>query len=442
MKIVELNVSVVDLSANQKKIQVEIPAEKVRKEIEVRYQNLAKTVRIKGFRPGKVPKSIIKSYFGKNIDDEVSSLLIKESFSEALDETGLKPLTETNVSESRFEDNGTFFYAAVVDVCPPFQVEGYRGMSLTRPPVTVAEEQVAAELEKVRDKQTQLRTIEEDRPIRTGDVVVMDFMPHINGKPYERGAAVDHMEEMGKPAVHPEFDKSLLGHRPGETVTFELDYPEDAPNPEVSGKRIQFQVTIKDIKEKEVPAMDDDLARAVGKFETLGELRESLREKLQQQGKDQAKAQLREQIMQELLKMVTLELSDNVIEREVTRLVGNLQNQFLSQGLKVETARLDSPAIRNEYRPRAVLNLTQRLITEQIARQENIELSEDEIEEIYRQIALYARMDAKKVKEDFADSSLLNESKFGRLQEKVLQVIEDAAVFDAAPQTEAPGQEV
>ena len=437
----ELNVSVVDLSANQKKIQVEIPAEKVRKEIEVRYRDLAKKVRIKGFRPGKVPRSVIKSYFGKNIEDEVSAQFIQETFPEALRETSLKPLTEANVSESRFDDNGGFFYSAVVDVCPPFQVEGYRGMALDKAPVTVTEEQVAEELEILRDRQAQLRTVDEDRPIQEGDVVVMDFMPYMDGKAYERGAAVDHMEEMGKPAVHPEFDKNLLGHRPGDVVTFELDYPENAPNPEVSGKRIEFKVTIKDIKEKEVPPMDDDLARAVGKFETLDELKTSVREKLLKREEDQAKAKRQEQIMQELMKKVTLDLSDNAVEREVTRLVGNLQNQFLSQGLKIETAKLDSPSIRAEYRPQAVSNLTQKLIIEQIARQENIELSEDEIEEIYRHIALYARMDVKRVKEEFADSILMEQSKYGRLQEKVLQIIEDAAVFDTASQTEAQEQE-
>lgn len=441
MKNVELNVSVVDLSANQKKIQVEIPPERVQKEIEVRYRDLAKTVRIKGFRPGKVPRSIIRSYFGKNIEHEVSSQFIQETFPEALRETSLKPLAEADVSETRFEDNGSFIYTAIVDVCPPFEVEGYRGMELSKIPVEVTDEQVAQELERLREARAQLRSLEEDRPIREGDVVVVDFMPYVEGSPFEKGAAKDYLAEVGKHSIHPDFDQHLLGRRSGETIEFDVDYPEDAPTPEIRGKRVHFQVTVKEVKEKELPELSDELAQTVGKYDTLEALREAVRERLVKREEDQAKAAVRRQISEALLKKVNLELSDKVVDREVDRLIGNLQNQFQSQGLNIDTSKLDTPNIRAEYRPQAILNLTQRLTFQQIAKQENIELSEEEIEDIYRQIALYARMDLDKVKKEFADSALVEQSKEGKIQDKVFQLIEETAVYKTASPSEAPSQE-
>ncbi len=441
MKNVELNVSVVDLSANQKKIQVEIPAEKVRKEVEARYRDLAKTVRIKGFRPGKVPKSIIKSYFGKEIEHEVSSKFIQETFPEALRETSLKPLAEADVSETHFEDNGPFSYTAVVEVCPPFQVDGYRGMELKKTPVQVTDEQVAAELEKFREQHAQLRSLDEERPAREGDVVVVDFTPYIDGEPFEKGAAQDYLAEIGKNSIHPQFDENLVGRAPGETVTFEIDYPEDAPTPEIRGKRVQFQVNIKEIKEKELPELNDELASTIGKHDTLHDLRQAIHDRLLKQQEDQAKAAVRQQITEELLKKVELDLPEKALDREVDRLIGNLQHQFQSQGLQVDASRFDTPAIRTEYRPQAALNLKQKLIFQQIAKQEGIELAQEEVEEIFRQIAMYARMDLEKVKQDFADSVLVEQSKEAKIQDKVFQLIEEAADHSAASQETAPEQE-
>ncbi len=441
MKNVELNVSVVDLSANQKKIQVEIPAEKVRKEVEARYRDLAKTVRIKGFRPGKVPKSIIKSYFGKDIEHEISSKFIQETFPEALRETDLKPLAEADVSESHFEDNGPFSYTAVVEVCPPFQVEGYRGMELKKTDPEIPGEQVDAELEKIREQHAQLRSLDEERPAREGDVLVVDFTPYIDGEPFEKGAAQDYLAEIGKNSIHPQFDENLVGHAPGETVTFEVDYPEDAPTPEIQGKTVQFQVHIKELKEKELPELNDELAKTTGQHDTLEGLRQSIREKLLKQQEDQAKSALRQQINEELLAKVELELPEKALDREVDRLIGNLQHQFQSQGLQVDASRFDTPTIRAEYRPQAALNLKQKLIFQQIASQENLELSEEEVEEIFQQIAMYARMDLEKVKRDFSDSVLVQQSKEAKLQEKVFQLIEESAVYSAPSQEKTPEQE-
>ena len=210
-----MNVSVVDLSANQKKLQVQIPALRVQEELDKRYRDLAKNIRIKGFRPGKVPRNIIKSYYGKTIENELSSQFIQESYQDALREASLKPLVEADVSEMQFEDDGAFSYTALVDVSPPFELEEYRGLSIHRPSIEVNEQQLEAELERIRQQHAQLRIIETARPIADRRCRFGGFYSNRGGNTFEKGKTNDYMVEIGKqidsPRIRPASDRTSTG---------------------------------------------------------------------------------------------------------------------------------------------------------------------------------------------------------------------------------------
>lgn len=439
---VEMNVSVVDLSANQKKVQVQIPAVRVQEELDERYRDLAKRVRIKGFRPGKVPRHIIKSYYGKTVENELSSQFIQETFPDALRETSLKPLVEADVSEVRFEDNGAFTYTALVDVSPPFEIEDYKGLALNRPVVEIDEALADAELERIRQQHAQLRGLETERSITDGDVVLVDFVPTVDGNPFEKGKANDYMVEIGKGTIHPEFDRHLIGHRSGESVSFDVDYPDDAPTPEVAGKHVHFDVTIREIKEKITPELNDEFAKEVGQFDTLEGLKQTVREQLQKRETEKASAHMRQQVIDQLLAKVDIELSPRVIEREVDRLLGMLHYQFESQGLKVDRGRFNTPEIRGEYRPQAEKNVRWQVICEYLTEREQLGLSDQELEDIYREVARAARIDVETLKRDYADSAIVQQAKDGKLQDKVLRMLEEAAVItETAVTRDVPPEE-
>jgi trigger factor len=428
-----MNVSVVDLSANQKKLQVEIPATRVQGLLDEKYRDLAKSIRIKGFRPGKVPRSIIKSYYGKTVENEVSSQFIHDTFQDALREANLKPLVEADVSEIRFEDNGAFTYVALVDVSPPIDLEDYKGTTVQRPPVEIDETHVEGELERIRQQHSQLRSLEEDRPIAQGDIVLVDFVPTVDGEVFEKGKANDYMVEVGKQSLHPEFDQHIVGHRSGDSVAFELDYAEDAPTREIAGKRVHFDVTIREIKEKLTPELDDEFAKEVGQFETLEELRQTVREQLLKRDTEKSSALVRQQIIDQLISRVNIEVSSRVIEREVDRLINMLRHQFESQGLKIDTGRFDTAGIRAEYRPQAEKNVRWQLICDHVAEREGLELTTQELEEVYHEVAQAARMDVATIKRDYSDSSIVYQAKEGRLREKAFRIIEEAAVPAETP---------
>jgi trigger factor len=438
---VEMNVSVVDVSASQKKLQVEIPASKVQKELDSRYRELANQARIKGFRPGKVPRSILKSYYGKSVESEVSNQFIQDTFADALRQSELKPLVEADVNEMHFEDNGSFTYTATVDVSPPFEVPDYKGISVSRSLVEVRDEQPQSELQKLREQHGELRALEVDRPVQEGDTVVIDFTPWTEGAVFEKGKTSDYMLEVGKKTLHPDFDQHLIGREKGESFSFELDYPDEAPTPEIAGKRVRFEVTIKELKELILPDLDDDFARKLGEHESLQGLTDSISDKLVKQQEGRVSTEVRQQIIDQLVERTELELSNKVIEKEIDHMIRLLQHQFESQGLKVDPDRFNTPEIRAEYRPQAEKNLRWRLISSRIAELEEISLNEAEMEEIYTEIARLFRTDLDKVRSDYADSTIVDQTKSNKIQDKVLQFLEDEAVTEEAAETGESSQQ-
>ncbi len=431
-----MNVSLTDVSPSQKKMRVEIPEAKVAEEFNKKYRDLAKKSKIKGFRPGKVPLSIIKSYYSKAVEHEVSTQFIEETFGEALKETDLKPLTQADVSESHFEEGGTFTYTALVDICPPFELPVYKALKIHKPEVVVTDEQVEAELDKLVQSHAQLRTVESDRPVGDGDVAIVDFTPSIGGKVFEKGKTQDFMAEIGKGSLHPDFDKHLLGHNPGESLTFELDYPEDASTPELAGKTVHFDLTIKEIKVKEVPELNDEFAQSLGsgEMETLEALKDEFRKKLMEREEHKASQITREQIIQKIVSGVDFEISPRVIEREADRMLQNLKHQFESQGLQFDTDTLNSPEYRTGSKLQAEKDIRTKLVLDKIAETEGIVLDPEDEEQVFRDIAAAYRMDPAKVKSEYGESAIVEKERERKLEDKVLKFIENEAVLVDTPE--------
>jgi trigger factor len=430
---VELNVSVEDLSPSQKRLHIEIPAQKVQQAIDKRYRDLAKQVRIKGFRPGKVPRNILKSYYGKSIEHEVTSQFIEESFPQALRESDIKPLVEAEVDETKFDENGALVYAAVVEVCPPFELADYKGLPIRRPVSQVTAEQEQEELERIRQQHAELKTIEIERGIRYGDLAVIEYRSWGDGEDADAAGFNEQTVEVGKNVLHPDFDEHLTGQFSGDSLTFALDQPEGEGSADGPGPQIHFEVNIREIKEKTVPELNDEFAQTVGQFESLEDLKKEISRQLRLRDEGQTKEAVRQQIVEMLLERMPFEIPPKVVEKEVEQQLRTFQYQFQSQGLKIDPNALDTPEIRAEYRPQAEKNVRLSLILSRIAEQEGFDVTDEEVEEIYQSVARMARMPLDEVKKTYADSSLVEQAKEGKIKEKVFDLIEAEAVCTEAP---------
>jgi len=437
-----MKVSVSDLSPTQKKLQVVVPAEQVQPELDKRYLELAKKVRLKGFRPGKIPRGIIKNYYGKSIESEVSSQFVHSSYPQALEESSLKPLAEAEIEELSFADDGTFTYSALVEVCAPFVIEGYKGLEVSAEPIVVTDAEIDAELERTRESHAELRNIEEDQAAAAGLMAIIDVKPTVDGVVFAKGKADGYLLELGKNNIHPEFDQHLMGHKVGETVEFDLDYPEQQGAPEIAGKRVHFAVAMKELKRKVLPELNDDFAKETGDFENLDQLRAKVRSDLLEAREHKVKADIHQQMIDQLVERTEFGISPKVIEQEVSRLVAQLQQQFKTQGLNVDTAGFNSPEVRSGYAQQAQRNVRWQLISEGIAEREQIALSAEEQEDIFEQSARMFRVSKEKVKSDYARSQLVEQLQAGKLQEKIFALLDEHAVItEKQPQTSAAGKE-
>jgi trigger factor len=431
-----MNVSLTDVSPSQKKIRVQIPGPKVTEELQKRYRDLAKKTTVKGFRPGKVPLSIIKSYYGKAVEHEASTQFIQDTFEDALKETDIKPLTQADISESHFEEDGAFTYTALVDICPPFELPAYKGLRVHKPAFEITDEQVREEMDKLAQSHAQLRAVESARPIREGDVAIVDFTPSVDDRVFEKGKTQDFMVEVGKGSLHPDFDAHLVGREPGESFSFELDYPEDAQTTELAGKRVRFDLTVKDLKEKEVPELNDDFAQSIGsgQFETLEALTDEFRRNLREREEQRVSQTVHNQILQKILGQVQFEVSPRAIEHEADRMLNNLKHQFETQGLQFDADAMNSEHYKTISRLQAEKDIRTKLVLDKIAEAEAIALDPDEEEQVYADIANAYRMDLKKVKSQYGDSAIVEKEKEKKLEDKVLKFIESEAVFVDTPE--------
>lgn len=429
----EMKVTVTDLGPTQKRLLVVVEPRDVRKELDKRYRQLSQQVRLKGFRPGKVPRKILESYYGKTVQGEVSNHIIQETYPDALKQTALKPMMEGDVEDSRFEPDGSFTYAAIVEVRPVFEVKDYLGLEVELPPTEeIDDERVEEELRALQERHAEVRSVSDDRPAQWADYVIVDVVPSMDGIVFEKGVQRDFYLELGTHRIHPDFDAQLVGRRAGETVDFSLDFSKDAEASDFAGKSVRFEVTVKDIKEKILPELDEAFAQKVGGYGSVDALKEALKEKLVRAAEQATKQRLRAAIMDQLLDKTSFEIPEKVVDREVERRIQHFVHQMTAQGLKIDPSRFYTPEIRAEQRPAAERAIRWRLIVEEISAQENLELSEAEKEVVYTEVARMYRTTPQQVQADYEDSALVTEMLHQKLEEKVFRLLEDHTVAKAA----------
>ncbi len=423
-----MKVSVSDVSATQKRLTVEVPAEAVQQELNKKYRELAKRVRIKGFRPGKVPKNILKAYYGKAIDNEVAQEFIEKTFPDVLDKEGIKPLAEADLEDFSYRDDGSLKYSAIVEVAPSFEAKGYKEIELKKGKSReISEDDVERELESIAESSASLETLE-DAEVKEGHVVTVDITPYIDGEVVEEYVEEDIYIEVGKDTLyHPDFSKYLLGARIGDTCEFEITYStsDEAPTEEWVGKTVKFYVDINNIARKELPEINDEFAKNLG-FDSLDKLKEEIKGRLEKQIEEEERKYIREQIDAKLLESNDIPIPEKAVLKEIESEIKNIEMQLLRQGIN---HKFDDPGVRERLKPSAELSIKLRIIMDKIAEQENITLSPEEEEEIYNQLASILKVSADEARSRFEKSSLFDKMKANKIREKVYEFIEKHARF-------------
>ncbi|RPJ08325.1 MAG: trigger factor, partial [Deltaproteobacteria bacterium] len=311
-----MKVNVEEISAVKRKVDVEIPEDQVRGEIDSFYKDLGKKAKIKGFRPGRVPRGILERYFKDYAKGEVTQKLIQDTYPKAFSEVSLNPVSLPAIEPGELEAGKPFHYSLTIEIKPELKIEGYAELKIEGKKEEVKEEEVEDRLRNLQNLHANLRTISEVRPVQKGDYVLLDYEGRIDGKPLDEGKAIDVAVEVGAGRFIPELEERLPGIGIEEEKEMEVTFPENYGYEKWAGKKISFHVKIKEIKEKILPVLDDEFAKDLGDYASLGELKEKLRDDIAKAKELALEHQLKDQIMDQLLQAHSFEVPPSLVEEQ------------------------------------------------------------------------------------------------------------------------------
>jgi trigger factor len=368
----------VDVNETRKNVRVEIPSDIVNAEIDRITLDYSKKARIPGFRPGKAPARVIKQRYKDQILHDVAQDLIPRAVDDALRERGVEPVGTPDVRDVNIEEGRPLTFTASFDTLPPFDPGDLSTLSLQRPRVAIDEEAVNGALQRLRDRAARFEPVE-GRGIEPGDTAVLDLERQDAGG--KRQSHQDVSIELGAKANPPGFDDQLLGLTIGATHSFTIHYPGDYPIGELANTDVSYTVTVKGLKRRVLPELDDEFAKDLGEFETLDALRRRVREDLEQEARHAAERAVRAELMKQLSTRLPFDVPAALVEREVDRRIEDFAQRLTAQHLDPRQAGIDWPAFRDSQRAVAREAVAAALVLDEITRREQVLVTEEEVEQ-------------------------------------------------------------
>lgn len=432
-----MKVSVEDVSSVKKVLHIEIPQETVVSELDSAYRDVKKNAKIKGFRPGKAPRSVLERLYKKDVQADVSSKLIQTSFTEAIKETDLKIISSPKIDPPELDATSAYAYDATIDVKPELEDIAIKGMALKRSNYTVGKEELDAQLAMLQKNMAKKVKIEEDRPAQAGDFVLIDYEGFKNGKPYdETGKTENFTLKIGDAQITKEFDDSLMGKKAGDTVDFKVTFPEDYHNEKLKGLTIQFHVALKEIRKEVLPELDDDFAKSLGEFETLEKLKNVIKENLTQGYEKRVEQELNEQIFKNIIEKIDFELPESMVEYELENIVADTERRFAYQNRSMEDVGLSKEVLQEQYRETAEQQVRRQIILGKIIEQEKLELSDEELAAGYEEMAKNFNQPVDQIKGFYAQNKdRLDFFKHALLEKQAIKlIIDNSDIEDVEPE--------
>jgi trigger factor len=377
----------VDVTDTQKHLTIEIPSEVVDAEIARITHGYSKQARLPGFRPGKVPPSVIKQRFREQILHDVLHGLIPRAIEDALQERGLEPVDTPNVKDVDVKEGQPLKFTAAFETLPAFDPGDLSTISLRRPPVVIEAEAVEQALQRLRERGARFEPVE-GRPVAEGDTVVMDLERTDAGG--ETDKHNDISLELGSRATPPGFDANLVGMSPGDEKKFQVHFPDDYSVRELANTDVAYWVRVKDVRQRVLPELDDEFAKDLGEFETLGALRERVRADLHAEAEEAARRQVRSDLLKQLAQRVAFELPSSLVEREIDRRIEEFARRLTEQNIDPRQANIDWAQFREAQRESARDAVASALALDEIARRENLVVSPEDLDKEIEQFALRA----------------------------------------------------
>lgn len=407
-----MSLQIEKLEKNMAKLTIEVSAEEFEKAVEKAYQKNKSKMSVPGFRKGKVPRKMLEKMYGAEIFfEDAANEIIPEAYAEEATNSELEIVSQPKIDVVQIGKGQSFIFTAEVATKPEVELGEYKGLDIEKPSVEVTEDDINAELDKVRNQNS--RTIPvEDRAVEDGDITTIDFEGSIDGVPFEGGKGTDYPLTIGSHSFIDTFEEQLIGKNIGEEVEVNVTFPEDYQAEELKGKPAVFKVTVKDIKKVELPELDDDFAQDVSEFDTMAEYKEDLKKKLTEQKEKEARNTVEEKAIDAVIANSKMDIPEPMVDLQVRNMAEDFARRLQSQGLSVEQyfqfTGMTADKMLEQMRPQALKRIQSRLVLEAIVKAENIEATEDDFNAEIDSMAAMYQMEADKLREMVADTDKEN----------------------------------
>ena len=383
-----MQVTIEDVSSVKKILHIEIPEDKVVRELDNAYKNLKKTAKIKGFRPGKAPRSVLERLYKKDVHIDVSSKLLQDSFVEAIKETDLNIVGNPKIDPPGLDEKGPYKYDATVEIKPEIEEIDFKGLTLKKNLYRVTDQEMDAQVAMLQKNLAQQKPITEDRAAQKDDFVLVDYEGFKDGKPFAETQKTENFTmKIGTGHIIKTFDEQLIGMKPGDKKEIKVNFPEDYFNDKLANLEINFQVTLHEIREEVLPEIDDEFAKRLGQYETFDDLKNAITDNLDQGYAKRVEQEMNEQIFEALIAKSEFEVPDSMVDYELEGIIEEAERSFAYHNKSMEELGLSKEILSEKYRDTADKKVRRHLILGKIVEQEDMTLADQEMEDGFKEMA-------------------------------------------------------
>lgn len=398
-----MSLQVEKLEHNMAKLTIEVPAEELEKALETAYQKNKNKISVPGFRKGKVPRNMIEKMYGPAIFyEDAANELIPDAYEKALDECEEEIVSAPKIDVTQIEKGKDFIFTAEVAVKPEVTLGKYKGIKVEEADLAVTEEEINAQIEKERENSARTISVE-DRPVKDGDITTLDFEGFVDGVAFEGGKGTDHPLTIGSGSFIPGFEEQLIGAELNKEVEVNVTFPEDYHAKDLAGKPATFKCRIKDIKEKELPELDDEFASEVSAFDTMAEYKEDVKKSLEMKKADAARIAKEEAVIDAVIEDAKMDIPDAMVETEQRQIIEEFSQRMRMQGLTMEQymqfTGMTPQALMEQTKPQALKRIQSRLVLEAVAKAEDLKASEEDYAAEIKDMSEKYQMEEDRIKE-------------------------------------------
>ncbi len=416
-----------DLSPVKKKMSFEIPWIEVKEELDAAYRNVGKKAKIKGFRPGKIPRKVLETYFKDHAEEDTITNIINKYYWQAMEERRIAAVSKPDIAQEGIKENTDFSFTASFEIEQDFEPKSYQGMAVEKERIQITENNLEDRLGQIRQMFATMEEIKEERPVAIGDFVTIDFTGSLNGESFKELKADNYFLELGSKKFIPGFEEQLVGMKSGETKSIGVTFPEEYHEKKFAGKDVTFSVTVKDIKEKKLPEIDENFIKNFDKYGSLEDFKNDVRKSLEEEAGRISQTNLQNRILDSLIKDNDFEVPASLVERQIYFMMADTHKRMTSAGMDEKNVTELSLKMHDKFKDDAVKIVKSFLIIKKIAEKESLKVDNADVDNYIKDLDVKHGRDYQQLKSAYEKEERKDSLRAELLQKKVFDFIEQHA---------------